>query len=124
MEGTFRAHQVPLTELATKPDHLRMLEEWMKSYRPEELFDRERRIDSGVGRAGAQGRAAHGRQSARQRRSAVAGPAPARFPHLRRRVFPSPARDVAEATRVLGNMLRDVLTLNDAVPQLPRLRTG
>ena len=34
VEGTFRAHQVPLAELATKPDHLRMLEEWMKSYRP------------------------------------------------------------------------------------------
>src|SRR5437870_12801108 len=38
IEGTFRAHQVPLAEIATKPDHLRMLEEWMKSYRPQELF--------------------------------------------------------------------------------------
>ena len=34
IEGTFRAHQVPLTELATKPDHLQMLEDWMKSYQP------------------------------------------------------------------------------------------
>src|SRR3984957_10219326 len=39
IEGTFRAHQVPLTELATKPDHLRILEGWMKSYKPGELFD-------------------------------------------------------------------------------------
>ena len=39
MEGTFRSHQVPLSEIATKPEHLRMLEEWMKSYKPEELFD-------------------------------------------------------------------------------------
>ena len=39
IEGTFRAHQVPLTELATKPGHLKMLETWMRSYRPEELFD-------------------------------------------------------------------------------------
>ena len=38
IEGTFRAHQVPLTDLA-KPGHLKMLEEWMRSYRPEELFD-------------------------------------------------------------------------------------
>src|SRR4029077_17739023 len=38
IEGTFRAHQVPLSELATKPDHIRILETWMKSYRPEELF--------------------------------------------------------------------------------------
>ncbi len=39
VEGTFRAHQVPLAELATKPGHLKMLETWMRSYRPEELFD-------------------------------------------------------------------------------------
>jgi xylulose-5-phosphate/fructose-6-phosphate phosphoketolase len=39
VEDTWRAHQVPLSELATKPEHLRMLEEWMKSYRAEELFD-------------------------------------------------------------------------------------
>jgi hypothetical protein len=38
-EGSFRSHQVPLAELAKKPDHLRALEAWMKSYRPEELFD-------------------------------------------------------------------------------------
>ncbi|HZT86630.1 MAG TPA: phosphoketolase family protein [Stellaceae bacterium] len=41
VEGTFRAHQVPLANLAEKPSHLRMLEEWMRSYRPEELFDEE-----------------------------------------------------------------------------------
>ncbi len=39
IEGTWRAHQVPLEALATKPDHIRILENWMKSYQPEELFD-------------------------------------------------------------------------------------
>ena len=39
VEGTWRAHQVPVTDFATNPDHLKILEEWMKSYRPEELFD-------------------------------------------------------------------------------------
>ena len=39
VEGTWRAHQVPLSELATKPGHVKMLEDWMKSYKPEELFD-------------------------------------------------------------------------------------
>ncbi len=39
IEGTFRAHQVPLADLGTKPGHLQMLEAWMKSYKPEELFD-------------------------------------------------------------------------------------
>src|SRR3989441_5348502 len=40
VEGTFRSHQVPLDGLASNPDHVRMLEQWMKSYRPEELFDK------------------------------------------------------------------------------------
>jgi xylulose-5-phosphate/fructose-6-phosphate phosphoketolase len=39
VENTWRAHQVPLSELATKPAHIKQLEEWMKSYKPEELFD-------------------------------------------------------------------------------------
>ena len=39
LKGTWRAHQVPLAELATKPEHLKLLEQWMKSYKPEELFD-------------------------------------------------------------------------------------
>src|SRR6267142_2764976 len=46
VEGTFRAHQVPLSELAEKPDHLRALEEWMSSYHPEELFDEKGRLRS------------------------------------------------------------------------------
>ena len=39
VEGTWRAHQVPLSEIYEKPEHLRMLDEWMRSYKPEELFD-------------------------------------------------------------------------------------
>jgi xylulose-5-phosphate/fructose-6-phosphate phosphoketolase len=39
IEGTFRAHQVPVSDVLTKPEHLRILEHWMRSYRPEELFD-------------------------------------------------------------------------------------
>jgi xylulose-5-phosphate/fructose-6-phosphate phosphoketolase len=39
VEGTWRAHQVPVTDLATKPGHLKILEDWMRSYVPEELFD-------------------------------------------------------------------------------------
>jgi xylulose-5-phosphate/fructose-6-phosphate phosphoketolase len=44
MEGTWRAHQVPLSELREKPEHLRQLEEWMHSYKPEELFDAKGRL--------------------------------------------------------------------------------
>src|SRR5262249_42015858 len=39
IEGTWRAHQVPLSELAAKPAHVRLLEEWLRSYAPEELFE-------------------------------------------------------------------------------------
>ena len=39
VEGTWRAHQVPLAEVRTNPAHLRQLEEWLRSYRPGELFD-------------------------------------------------------------------------------------
>ncbi|HEY0297620.1 MAG TPA: phosphoketolase family protein [Arachidicoccus sp.] len=41
MEGTFRAHQVPLADPAKNPEHLKQLEEWLRSYRPEELFDEQ-----------------------------------------------------------------------------------
>ena len=44
VEGTYRAHQVPLSELKTRPDHLAQLEEWLRSYRPEELFDDDGRL--------------------------------------------------------------------------------
>jgi xylulose-5-phosphate/fructose-6-phosphate phosphoketolase len=44
VEGTFRAHQVPLANVRDNPDHLRQLEEWMRSYRPEELFDDDGRL--------------------------------------------------------------------------------
>ncbi|MGX7678796.1 phosphoketolase family protein [Jatrophihabitans sp. DSM 45814] len=44
VEGTFRAHQVPLSGVRENPDHLRLLEEWMRSYRPDELFDEDGRL--------------------------------------------------------------------------------
>src|SRR4026208_2222433 len=44
VEGTFRSHQVPLAGLASNPQHLKMLEEWMRGYRPEELFDENGRL--------------------------------------------------------------------------------
>lgn len=46
IEGTFRAHQVPLSDPATHPEHLKLLEEWLRSYRPEELFDERGKLRS------------------------------------------------------------------------------
>ncbi|HEY5282570.1 MAG TPA: phosphoketolase family protein, partial [Polyangia bacterium] len=44
VEGTFRAHQVPLSDPATHPEHLKLLEDWLQSYRPQELFDAQGRL--------------------------------------------------------------------------------
>ncbi len=83
-EGYWRSHQVPMGDMSTE-EHVRILEEWMKSYRPEELFDATGRFKPGAGRAGAGGRSPDGRQPARQRRPAPEGPEAARLPRLRRR---------------------------------------
>ena len=44
--GTFRAHQVPLSDPTTHPEHLKLLEDWLRSYRSEELFDEQGRLKS------------------------------------------------------------------------------
>lgn len=46
IEGTFRSHQVPITDPVSNPQHLQQLEEWLKSYKPDELFDRNGRLNS------------------------------------------------------------------------------
>ena len=80
-----------------------MLEAWMRSYRPEELFDEQRRACAPSCAA----LAPHGERRmsanpARQRRRAAARPGAARLPRLRRRRSPRPGATDAEATRVLG----------------------
>ena len=102
-EGTFRSHQVPLAEPARQPGApARSSSEWLRSYRPEELFDEGGAPARRAARAAPRGRAADGRQPARQRRAAAARPRAARLPRLRRRRRRSPAPTSSEATRVLG----------------------
>ena len=85
VEGTWRSHQVPLAELAEKRQHLRLLEEWMRSYRPEELFTSEGKLRPELRALAPRGQAPHGRQPARQRRHPAAQSAAAGFPRVRRR---------------------------------------
>ena len=66
VEGTFRAHQVPLLVDAEHPDHVQQLESWMKSYKAEELFDEKGRLMP-EWLSWPEGRPSYGRQSARQR---------------------------------------------------------
>ena len=72
-EGTWRSHQVPLAEVRTNPEHLAQLEEWLRSYRPEELFDEEGALVPELAALPPQRRPADERQPARQRRAAAAG---------------------------------------------------
>jgi len=111
IEGTFRAHQVPLTDLATKPGHLQMLEDWMKSYRPEELFDA-----NGTFVAELQELAPAGKRRMGDNPNANGG---LLLRDLKMPNFcdyavdvPKPGAVIAEATRVMGRMLRDVMQLN------------
>jgi xylulose-5-phosphate/fructose-6-phosphate phosphoketolase len=112
IEGTFRAHQVPLTELATKPDHIRLLEDWMKSYHPEELFD-----DQGTFVAELAGLAPKGdrRMGANPQANGGLLLRDLRLPDFRKYAVAvsRPGSVTAEATRVLGEMLRDVMKMNE-----------
>ena len=111
VEGTWRAHQVPVTDMATKPEHIAILEEWMKSYRAEELFDENGRLIGELAELAPKGRRRMGAN-----------------PHanggllLKDLVLPDfrdyavdavePGATTAESTRVLGTYLRDVMKLN------------
>ena len=83
-EGYWRAHQVPMADMDT-PEHVRILEGWMKSYKPEELFDAAGRLEPGARRARPERPPPDERQSARQRRTPAEGSQAPRLPELCRR---------------------------------------
>jgi len=111
VEGTFRSHQVPLSELAAKPDHVRILEDWMKSYRPEELFDDSGTLLPHLAELAPQGEA---RMGANPHANGGLLLKELRLPEFRDYAVevPSPGQVDAEATRVMGQFLRDVMKLN------------
>ena len=110
-EGSFRSHQVPLAGLAENPGHLKLLEDWLHSYRPDELFDESGRLRAELAELAPRGTRRMGDN-----------------PHanggllLRDLVMPDfrehavaverPGAADGEATRVLGGLLRDVMELN------------
>jgi xylulose-5-phosphate/fructose-6-phosphate phosphoketolase len=111
IEGTFRAHQVPLAELATKPAHLQMLEDWMKSYRPEELFDSAGALIPELQELAPQGKR---RMSDNPHANGGLLLRDLKMPDFCDYAVdvPKPGTVIAEATRVMGRMLRDVMKLN------------
>ena len=109
-EGSFRSHQVPMGDM-DRPDHVRVLEDWMKSYRPRELFDAAGRLRDTIAAlapAGTRRMSAnpHANGGALLRELDLAD-----FRSHALRV-PQPGRVVGEATRVQGRFIRDVIERN------------
>lgn len=110
-EGSWRSHQVPLSDLAKKPERIQQLERWLKSYRPEELFDTEGKLieelqdlaPTGIRRMGANPHANGGLLMKQLR-----------MPDFREYAIEvtQPGQTMAEATRVMGGFLRDIMRLN------------
>jgi xylulose-5-phosphate/fructose-6-phosphate phosphoketolase len=111
LEGSWRAHQVPMADVKRNPGRLRELEEWMRSYRPEELFDRNGRL---LPQLRALAPAGTRRMSANPHANGGLLKKPLRFPDFRDYALKveKPAQVEAENTRPLGNFLRDIMNLN------------
>jgi len=111
VEGTFRSHQVPLSQPAKNPEHFQMLEEWLRSYKPEELFDETGKFRTELAELAPEG---DRRMGANPHANGGLLLKSLKLPDYREYAVkvPTPATVEGEATRVLGNFLRDVMKLN------------
>jgi xylulose-5-phosphate/fructose-6-phosphate phosphoketolase len=111
IEGTWRAHQVPLAELATKPAHIRILSDWMKSYKPEELFDENGKLIAELAELAPKGNRRMGANPHANGGLLLKG---LKMPDFRDYAIDVKLPGViqAEATLNMGGFLRDVLKLN------------
>jgi xylulose-5-phosphate/fructose-6-phosphate phosphoketolase len=110
-EGSFRSHQVPLSGLAQRPEHLEQLEQWLRSYRPEELFDTDGALIEELRALAPEGER---RMGASPHANGGLLLRALRLPDFRDYAaeVEQPAKTSSEATRVLGSFLRDVMRLN------------
>jgi xylulose-5-phosphate/fructose-6-phosphate phosphoketolase len=111
VENTWRAHQVPITDFGSHPDHIKILEQWMKSYRPEELFDENGKLFSEFAELAPKG---NRRMGANPHANGGLLLRDLAMPDFRDYAVDvsKPGTDLAEATRVLGKLLRDVMKRN------------
>ncbi|HVW25348.1 MAG TPA: phosphoketolase family protein [Polyangiaceae bacterium] len=107
IEGTFRAHQVPLTEVRTNAAHLAMLENWMKSYRPDELFDQEGRLRAEIAEIAPRG---DRRLGANPHANGGRLLRPLEVPNIAKYAVDvkTPGTIKVESTRRLGELMRDI----------------
>ena len=111
VEGSFRAHQVPLAELAAKPDHLKLLEQWMKSYEPEALFDDQGRLIPELAELAPK---VERRMGANPHANGGILLHDLKMPDFKDYAVAvqQPGTVKAEATRIMGAFIRDVMKLN------------
>jgi xylulose-5-phosphate/fructose-6-phosphate phosphoketolase len=111
VEGTFRAHQVPLDAVRERPDELAMLEAWMRSYKPAELFDETGKLHAELAALAPEGEARMGANPHANGGLLLRDLELPDFTHYAVDV-PKPGTVVAEATRVQGVFMRDVMQAN------------
>jgi xylulose-5-phosphate/fructose-6-phosphate phosphoketolase len=113
VEGTWRSHQVPLANTRTNPEHLKQLEVWMRSYRPEELFDVDGRLRPELAALAPSG---NRRMGANLHANGGALLHDLKLPDFKDYAVgvDKPGLTSTEPTRVLGSLLRDVMKLNAA----------
>ena len=113
VEGTWRSHQVPFSDLAAKPERLEVLEKWMKSYRPEELFDAKGTLKAEIAELAPAGAL---RMGANPHTNGGLLLKDLNMPDFRdyKVDVPRPGMVTSEAPRVLGRFLRDVMKMNEA----------
>ncbi|RSM57198.1 phosphoketolase [Amycolatopsis sp. WAC 01376] len=111
VEGTWRSHQVPIPDARKNPEHLLQLEEWLRSYRPERLFDADGRPSAEVTALIPRGER---RMGSSQHANGGLILRPLNLPRVSAHAVATarPGVEVAEPTRVLGRYLRDVFSLN------------
>jgi len=113
IEGTFRSHQVPVSEVITNPSHLAILENWMKSYEPDKLFDADGRLISELAGLAPKGER---RMGANPHANGGILLRDLKMPDFRDYAVAvaRPGSEAAEPTRVMGTFIRDVMKLNMA----------
>jgi xylulose-5-phosphate/fructose-6-phosphate phosphoketolase len=111
VEGSYRSHQVPLAGTRENPEHMKQLEEWMRSYRPEELFDESGRLIPELRELAPRGER---RMGANPHANGGVLLKDLRLPDFRDYAVdvPRPGQVTGESTRVLGEFLRDVMRRN------------
>ena len=123
VEGTWRAHQVPLEGVTKNPEHLKMLEDWMRSYHPEKLFDDQGRFRPDLAEMAPKGERRMGMNPHANGGSLLTNLVLPDFEKYAVAID-EPGATEAEATRVLGKYLRDVAKLNLHSREFSNFRTG